>query len=807
VKGENMARNTITSTGFSLSDSGSKTQKRYKIIAISIFLLLFTVVLQFTTQYIASRLFYHVSLGSFFTVGEAKVYPFYRCLSWLVTLAKLYIQTSGTNVAKLFSYSAIFLVAGTMLSLFLSKIYYSHAASKTIDTLHGSAHWASRDEIIQAGLLDFHGQSNEEGVVVGGYSPKNKDSDTKILRHNGKEHIMAYAPTRSGKGISLVFPTLLDGWNESTFVFDIKGENFAGSAGYRQQTLKHKILKLDFTDPYAIERATSATFNPLEEVRLDYVMPEDYRKYDDRGERRPFKLIQSGSFNETAAIQQIVAIMVDPQGKGLEDHWSKTASSLMLGCITHLLYKAQLEHLPCPGIADVLSELTQPGKKSEEIIKSWQSYPHMGGYLKTNEHNQDPQNPLREIFVPICHPIVNEEAQSLLNKPDKERGSVISTAVANLSLFRDPVVSKNTSRSSFKIKDLMKRDDAVDLYLIVNPNDQLRLLPLTRLFVTQLVFTLVERMEFKDGRIDEAAQYKHRLLLLLDEFPSLGRMELFEKALGFIGGYGLKAFIVCQGLAQLYKVYGKEEAIRAASHIQIAFAPNEHETCEYLSKLTGQKTIIKESISETRQRGKLIGGVSKQISLQEVQRPLLTPDECRRLPGLKKDSTGNATEAGDMLIFPAGYSAIYGRQPLYFMDKKMSERAKQLPQTLSDYLMPDIYNANISYNSILKKLEALQDAFFGSEKNKAINEYRSALRATVRDEALTKTLPEIPVLNQDAIKVLFSDAKKIKTDFDQFKSQHSGMFDAEKIRSFSKMITSFLALEESVLASPQNEHA
>jgi type IV secretion system protein VirD4 len=434
---------------------------------------------------------------------------------------------------------------------------------------------------------------------------------------------------------------------------------------------------LDFTDPTAISEGTSATFNPLAEVHLDYSHDTGYLF----NPKEPYVTHKTNTFNETATIQQIVAIIIDPQGKGLEDHWAKTASSFMLGAITHLLYKAQRENLPCPGISDVLSELTKPGKKWREIISAWQEYPHLSvepiydeeGTLKGFKHNS--------------HPIVQEEAQSLINKPEKEAGSVLSTVVSNLGLFRDPIVAQNSKVSSFKIRQLMYHKEPISLYLIVNPNDQLRLLPLTRLFVTQLVFSLVERMDFKDGRTAE--NYNHRLLLLLDEFPSLGRMELFEKALGFIGGYGLKAFLVCQGLAQLTKIYGKDEAIRVACHIQIAFAPNEVETSEYLSKLTGQMTILKDDITETTQEGKLFGGRSKQTTLREVQRPLLTADECRRLPASKKDHLGNITEPGDMLIFPAGFAPIKGRQTLYFMNKAMSERARIEPPQKSDILLSE----------------------------------------------------------------------------------------------------------------------
>jgi type IV secretion system protein VirD4 len=148
---------------------------------------------------------------------------------------------------------------------------------------------------------------------------------------------------------------------------------------------------------------------------------------------------------------------------------------------------------------------------------------------------------------------------------------------------------------------------------------------------------------------------------------------------------------MAQGLPQLYKSYTKDESIRVGCHIQVAFAPNDLETCEYLSKSTGQITILKENLSETFQEGKLFGGKSRQTSLQEVQRPLMTPDECRRLPGLRKDSRGDVTDAGNMLIFPAGFSAIYGTQRLYFQDKEMDRRSKIAPPTKSDNLVEMVF--------------------------------------------------------------------------------------------------------------------
>jgi type IV secretion system protein VirD4 len=341
-----------------------------------------------------------------------------------------------------------------------------------------------------------------------------------------------------------------------------------------------------------------------------------------------------------------------------------------------------MERRGVPGISDVLAELSKPGVPWRKVVEMWQKYPHLGyeDIVKPNG-----EKGLKE----LVHPVVAQEAQSILNKPDEEAGSVLSTVISNMGLFRDPVVARNTSKSSFKIRDLMNNDEPVSCYLVINPNDQLRLMPLTRLVLTQIIFTLAAKMDFKDGR--SAELYKHRLLLLLDEFPSLGRMDLFERALGFIGGYGIKSYIMVQGLPQLFKAYSKDESIRVGCHIQVAFAPNDLETCEYLSKSTGQMTILKENYSESFQEGKLFGSKSRQTSLQEVQRPLMTPDECRRLPGLLKDSSGDVIDAGNMLIFPAGFPAIYGTQTLYFRDSEMDRRSKIPPPEKSDNLTEIVF--------------------------------------------------------------------------------------------------------------------
>jgi type IV secretion system protein VirD4 len=263
----------------------------------------------------------------------------------------------------------------------------------------------------------------------------------------------------------------------------------------------------------------------------------------------------------------------------------------------------------------------------------------------------------------------------MLDRPDEEAGSVLSTAKSYLSLYRDPIVGRNLSQSDFKIKDLMNHQSPVSLYIVTQPNDKARLRPLVRVLVNMIVRLLADHMDFENGR--PKAHYTHRLLMMLDEFPSLGRLEILQESLAFVAGYGIKCYLICQDLNQLKSRetgYGADESITSNCHVQTAYPPNRIETAEHLSKLTGQTTVAKEQITTSgRRTSALLGQVSR--TLQEVQRPLLTTDECLRMPGPIKDSEGLINKPGDMVVYVAGFPAIYGVQPLYFEDPIFQARA------------------------------------------------------------------------------------------------------------------------------------
>lgn len=519
--------------------------------------------------------------------------------------------------------------------------------------LHGSARWAKKKDIQKAGLFA------DQGVYVGGWQDKKQ---LHYLRHSGAEHILVFAPTRSGKGVGLVLPTLLS-WKESALVLDIKGENWALTAGWRQKQ-GHRVLRFEPTD----ETASGARFNPLEEIRLH-------------------------TAHAIADTQNIASMIVDPDGKGLKDYWNKAAFALLGGAILHCLIEVRKKENRTANLSDLGLMLANPEKENDvlfqEMLNSEQAVVLQEFLDASKEESLSVQR------------FIASSAREMLNKADNELSGVVSTAVANLALYRDPIVAANTSHCDFRIDDLMNYEAPVSLYLVIRPSDIDRLRPLIRLILNIILRRLTEDMEFEGGR--SVANYNYHLLLMMDEFTSLGRLEIFERSLAFMAGFGLKAYFIVQDLTQLHSAYTKDESIMSNCHIRIAYAPNKVETAKVLSDMTGKTTVVTKKTSLSGSRSGHLGRAS--VSVAETGRALLTPDECMRLPGAKKDANMQIIEAGDMLVFPAGFPPVYGKQILYFLDPVFSERSQIKTPLKSDRLVPEKQKATEGEGPIVYAVE------------------------------------------------------------------------------------------------------
>jgi type IV secretion system protein VirD4 len=273
----------------------------------------------------------------------------------------------------------------------------------------------------------------------------------------------------------------------------------------------------------------------------------------------------------------------------------------------------------------------------------------------------------------------------MLDKEDKDFSGVLSTAKTALTLYSDPLVARNTSASDFTINDLVNNERPVSLYLVVPPSDKIRLRPLIRLMFTMVVNRLTEKMAFEGA---EQKRNRHRLLLLIDEFPSLNRMEIFADALSYMAGYGLKAYLITQDIRQIVDAYGQNESIVSNCHVRIAFAPNQYETADLLSKMTGTRTVQKASYNFSGSRfSPIMDHVN--ASVDHIERPLMTPDEILRIRPPQKAEYGDAERIvapGHMLIFVSGHFPILGTQILYFTDREMAKRA-EIPPPSSYYTL------------------------------------------------------------------------------------------------------------------------
>lgn len=534
------------------------------------------------TQWTAAALGYQVRLGSpWFDLLGTPIYHPWKLFEWWFSYGAYTPEIFDTGGAIAGSSGMVAVAVAIAMSVWRSR-------QARLVTTYGSARWANAHDIRKAGL------TQPEGVFLGQH-------DRQYLRHEGPEHVLTFAPTRSGKGVGLVVPTLLS-WPASAVIHDIKGENWQITAGWRSR-FSHCLL-FNPTD------AKSAAYNPLLEVR--------------RGA------------HEVRDVQNIADILVDPEG-ALEkrNHWEKTSHALLVGAILHVLYAGEDKTLR--GVANFLSD---PASPFELTLHRMMTTPHLG------------EGP---------HPVVASAAREVLNKSDNERSGVLSTAMSFLGLYRDPTVAEVTSRCDWRIADLIAAEHPVSLYLVVPPSDISRTKPLIRLILNQIGRRLTESLDGSDG-----IERRHKLLLMLDEFPALGRLDFFETALAFMAGYGIRSFLIAQSLNQIDKAYGQNHSILDNCHVRVTFATNDERTAKRISETLGTATELRAQRNYAGHRlAPWLGHLM--VSRQETARPLLTPGEVMQLP------------PDDAVVMVSSMAPIKARKLRYYADANFKQRVLPPP--------------------------------------------------------------------------------------------------------------------------------
>lgn len=502
------------------------------------------------------------------------------------------------------------------------------------------------------------------------------------LRDNSNRHSLIIAPTRSGKGVGLIVPSLLDNWKESCIINDVKSENWSVTSGCRKKS-GQKVIKFE---PTATD-GSSARWNPLDEIPI-------------------------GTSEEVAIAQEITATLADYEGTGKASHWTENAADVITAVMLHLKY-AHLEdsrnYPHIPNLYTVLSflksNIVPKLDKNGKPINNGNQY-EMVGFLPTLERIQKFKHvpdtgikirewsnerkcyvereffpsDLRKIYGeaevlskrPNTHPIIYGIFAKILDTPENEAGSIISTATTALKQYNDPILAMNTSTSDFCINDVMNYEKPVSLYLVTPPSDVKRLSPVFKLLFDLTLMVHAKKIgEYEGGQL-KRLPYQHKCLLLMDEFPALGAVPQLTSSFAYIAQYGLKAFLIAQGLPQIHKVYSKENDILMNCALQIFFSPNDNETAQYISTALGKKTVVVESVQKDTN-----SWLKKSTTHSAIARDLLTPDETRRL-GEKE------------IIFQSGAAPVLTDKVKYYEDGNFLDKLIQAP-SVSDVIRNNPY--------------------------------------------------------------------------------------------------------------------
>jgi type IV secretion system protein VirD4 len=464
-------------------------------------------------------------------------------------------------------------------------IAYFRGFRQAAEKIFGTARWAKRADLEKEKLL-----TGEGGMVYGqlfdaevsasldaqkGSVTLRLEKPSEIISQIGVSNALLAAPTRSGKGVSSVIPTLLS-YKGSVVVLDFKGENFYKTSGFRQTF--GKVYR------YAPVGENGHHFNPLMEIR--------------------------GGKDAYGDANVFADVLTTPEagkagGDANSEHFRETGMEFMTGLILHCLC-SDYPHKSLPGIRDFVSQVNPEDPEDDTYI-----YRLM---LEGKHCNEE------------AHQKVASAAGNQMKRADRERASVLSTVTKALRVFDDTRVRENSMESDFYLDEFEKSDVPVSLYLTIPNAHRSRLAPLIRLFIMILINRLSEGETQHDDR-----KLSIPLLFVLDEFDKLGKYAELQTGMGILAGYGIHFFLIIQSPNQLVDIYGKNHQFFAHCRNSILYAPGEIESGKINSEMIGRESIWTSNASSSGSRFS-VGLDNLNISGSERERNLINADEIMKLP-------------------------------------------------------------------------------------------------------------------------------------------------------------------------------
>lgn len=421
-------------------------------------------------------------------------------------------------------------------------------------SLFGDARFANRHDVRKAGLF------GDKGLIVGKLG-------NRYLMFGGSQHAIISAPTRSGKGVGIVIPNLLN-WPESSVVLDVKQENWDITSGYRAKYGQECYL----FNPAATDCRTHR-YNPL-----SYISDNLHFRIDD--------------------IQKI-GNMLFPDRPGTDPIWTATPRSLFTGIVLYLL---ETPEKPVT-LGQVLRETLHEDDGADR-------------FLKIINDRKASANPLSGDCVRNLNSYISIASENT-------RSGIITGFRAQLELWMNPLVDAATSGNDFDLRDVRKR--RMSIYVGITPDNLSRMAPLVNLFFQQLIDLNTRELPNRNKEL------RHTCLLLMDEFTAIGKIPILSKGISYIAGYGLRMMPIIQSPSQLSEVYGRDAAqtFQMNHAMQIIFPPkaSETSTAKDISEWLGYQTV--KGTSRSQSGGAFKNKTSESISDQ--RRALMLPQEITSL--------------------------------------------------------------------------------------------------------------------------------------------------------------------------------
>jgi type IV secretion system protein VirD4 len=387
---------------------------------------------------------------------------------------------------------------------------------------------------------------------------------------SGQQFVILAAPTRSGKGVGVVIPNLLE-YAESMVVLDIKQENFDLTSGWRASQGQEVFL----FNPYAEDRRTHR-WNPLSYVSGDPA----------------FRVSDLMS----------IAAMLYPDGADDQKFWVSQARNAFMA-FTLFLFEAWDD------------------AEKRGVPEAMRTRPTLGEVYRLSSGDGTELKAFYQLLSqqPFLSPNAKSAFANLLSQAAETFASILGTFKEPLNAWINPVLDAATSADDFLLTDVRKKK--MTIYIGIQPNKLAESRLIVNLFFSQLINLNTRELPQNNPAL------KYQCLLLMDEFTSIGRVEIIASAVSYMAGYNIRLLPIIQSMAQLDATYGKDVSRTMITNhaLQIVYAPREQQDANDYSDMLGYTTVRKQNIT----RGKVRGDVSR--SQSEERRALMLPQELKAM--------------------------------------------------------------------------------------------------------------------------------------------------------------------------------